>query len=193
MATSGGFLTEHMALHIVAMNVAAPLAIFLWRRFSEHIAEEYRPGSLAASAALQLLLLWGWHVPSAFAFAMASPVAGAAMHVSLFGAALWFWHSVFAAAGEARWRALGALLVTGKLFCLLGVLLAFAPRPLFAGIGHAHEALAAKLLLEDQQLAGLMMLIACPLAYVGAAVIIAARWISEMERQPPGFGVERFS
>jgi putative membrane protein len=57
-----------------------------------------------------------------------------------------------------------ALLLTGKLTCLLAVLLVFAPRALYP-----HAALA------DQQFAGLLMLAACPLSYLGAALVITLR------------------
>jgi putative membrane protein len=113
----------------------------------------------------------------------------AAMHVSLFAVSLWFWASVVAEAEASRWRSLGALLITGKLFCLLGVLLAFAPRPLYAEAAHAHGMnQMAMNLLGDQQLAGLLMLVACPLTYVLAGIIIAARWIAEIERRPSWIG-----
>ena len=109
------------------------------------------------------------------------------MHLSLIGAALWFWHSVILAAERSSWRALGALLITGKLFCLLGVLLAFASRPLYSQAALAHSGhsahINAGMLLPDQQFAGLLMLIACPLTYVLAGVIIAARWMAEIERR----------
>ena len=35
--------------------------------------------------------------------------------------------------------------------------------------------------LADQQLAGLLMITACPLTYVTAGVIIAARWVLELD------------
>ncbi len=102
------------------------------------------------------------------------------MQSSLLLAALLFWYSVIFA--EARWYSLLALLTTGKLFCLLGALLTFAPRPiypqlreLYAQAGHFPVETA----LSDQQLAGLLMLVACPLIYVLASVVLAARWLLE--------------
>jgi putative membrane protein len=76
-----------------------------------------------------------------------------------------------------------ALIVSGKFACLLGVLLIFAPRPLFephaAHVGQAtHTALMA-----DQHLAGLLMIAACPLSYVLTAVILAARAVTRLEKR----------
>lgn len=188
MAIPGGFLTEHMALHIVTMNLAVPLGVLLWRRLPGSSHARSAAPWIATASAVQLVFLWTWHLPPVLAYAVASPIGAAAMHISLLGAALWFWHSVIVAAERSNWRALGALLITGKLFCLLGVLLAFAARPLYPQAALAHAAHGAHfdpgMLLSDQQFAGLLMLIACPLTYVLAGVIIAARWIAQIERRP---------
>lgn len=131
---------------------------------------------LTAVTLLQLAVLWGWHAPPAMRFVMASDVGSALMQLSLFAVALWFWLVVLAQRGGARWRSIFALLVTGKLFCLLGVLLVFAPRSLYAG---------ADVSVSDQQLAGLLMLGACPLAYVLASILMAARWLDDLALAAP--------
>lgn len=187
MEDPAGFLAPHMATHIVVMNLAAPLAVMLWRRMVATMPDGALSSSVGPATAFQIALLWGWHLPKPLAFAYAHPGMLALMHVSLFAAALWFWNAVIKEAGEARWRALCGLLITGKLFCLLGILLTFAPRALFvraAEICFGAGATAGSLL-QDQQLAGLLMLIACPLTYVVASVVIAARWLGEMERRRP--------
>jgi putative membrane protein len=69
-------------------------------------------------------------------------------------------------------------LLTGKLSCLLGALLIFAPRILYTS-GHQHSAMAN---LTDQQLAGLLMIIACPLSYVTAGVVLAAQMMADLGR-----------
>lgn len=96
------------------------------------------------------------------------------MHLSLFAAALWFWWSIAAAAGQ--WQAIFALLLTGKLVCLLGALLIFAPRVLCApASGQGFD-----LTLADQQLAGLLMVSGCSLSYVLAAVITAGQMMDAL-------------
>jgi putative membrane protein len=191
MAEFGGALAHHMAVHILAMNLAAPLAAFFFRAFNPVTGWSISRW-LWPAVALQLALLVGWHLPVVLAFAFASDAALAAMHLSLFLAALWFWLAVFAAADETAWRSLAALLGTGKIFCLVGVLLAFAPRPIYAAVGMSHGSAppSASELLADQQLAGLLMLIACPLAYVLAGIVIAARWLSAIDK-PPEAGVRQ--
>lgn len=189
----GGFLTQHMAAHILAMNVVAPVLVLLLparavRRLAL-VPVEMVPGTggtgrlLALATVLQLALLWGWHAPAVFAAATASAGLMVLMHLSLIAAALWFWSAVVAADRAGDWAPLGALLITGKLFCLLGLLLAFAPRALYATAAFIQSCFAAggatgvSPPVADQQLAGLLMLTACPLVYVTAAVVIAHRML----------------
>lgn len=174
-----GPLSHHMARHVLIMNVAAPVAATaLYAR---------RPGSLvaplglAAASTLQLLLLWGWHTPPALAASEQSPLLMLLMHLSLFGAALLFWLAIHTAASREHWRSLLALLVTAKLFCLLGAVLTFSPRALYDFSGHAHGVHAGGAL-ADQQLAGLLMLAACPLTYVVAGVVLAVEWVRDLDR-----------
>lgn len=176
-----GALSHHMAVHIVAMNLAAPALALAWRIFGG--GERARAGWLWPATALQLALLLGWHLPGVLTLAFASGAAMAAMHLSLFLAALAFWAAVIDAAEGAAWRPLVALAITGKIFCLLGVLYALAPRSIYAGIASSHEAMPPVDLLADQQLAGLLMLIACPIAYGLAGLAVAARWLSAFERR----------
>jgi len=189
MLETGGFLAQHMAVHILAMNIAAPLLVLAWRLVAGGAKNPGKAWWIGPAAVVQVALLWLWHLPGPMAFAFAFPGGEILMHLSLFAAALWFWRLVLDEAEAARWRALGALLLTGKLFCLLGVLLTFAPRALYlraAEICLGGRA-TAEMLLSDQQLAGLMMLIACPLVYVLAGIVIAARWLREIERRPTSF------
>jgi putative membrane protein len=183
MIETGGFLAQHMAVHILAMNVAAPAAVLAWRRFSAGPPDAGGIRWIGWAAALQIALLWLWHLPDAMAFAFGTRGGQVLMYLTLFAAALWFWHGIVNNAHAACWRALGALLFTGKLFCLLGILFTFAPRPLYARAAEIcfGGRVSADILLADQQLAGLMMLVACPIFYVLAGVIIATRWLREME------------
>lgn len=187
MEDPASFLTRHMAAHIVVMNIAAPFLVILFRRVAVIAPNPASARWIGPATAVQIALLWGWHLPAPLAFAYAVLGALMLMHVSLFGAALWFWWTVLEEAESARWRALGALLITGKVFCLLGVLLTFAPRALFVRAAELclGAGTAAGSLLQDQQLAGLLMLVACPLTYVLAGVVIAARWLGDIERRGP--------
>lgn len=173
MQASLGPLSSHMLQHIVLMNVVAPLLLLALR--------PHLPATLWQSwpwaAAVQLSLLWAWHAPATMNAALGSHLLHVAMQGSLFLSALWFWSSLITMPQPARWRGLFSLLVTGKLFCLLGALLIFAGRPIYSAAGHGNGPIA----LADQELAGLLMIVACPLSYVAAGVVIAARWFIALE------------
>jgi putative membrane protein len=174
-----GPLSALMAQHLLAMNVVAPLIAATRSRSST-------PNSVAAlswSSLAQIAVLWLWHAPSLQVSASQSPAWHLAMLAVLTGAGSIFWWAVISMPPNRRWAAVGALLVTGKLACLLGALLIFAPRDLFNLSGLAIALCGAgPSSLGDQQYAGLMMVIACPLSYVLAATIIATQIIFDTTR-----------
>jgi len=179
-----GQFASHMLQHLVLMNLMVPVAIFVFRG---HLHQRWIGHSWPWATAAQIVLLWSWHSPSALAAAMASPLLMALMHISLVMAAIWFWASIAAMRREESWRALFALLITGKLFCLLGALLVFAPNLLF-DLGSAHQHSTAGQTLEDQQMAGMLMLIACPMSYVAAGIVLAGRWFLSLDQDERAHG-----
>ncbi|MBM3545540.1 MAG: cytochrome C oxidase assembly protein [Alphaproteobacteria bacterium] len=160
-----GRLSMQMVLHLAAMNVAAPMAATVLPAWPA------RRSFLWTAALTQILLLWAWHAPASQQAAAAAPLLHVAMLVSLSLVALLFWYAVLSSASERRWSAVMALLLTGKLACLLGALLIFAPSDLYR-LGS----------LDDQQLAGLLMVTACPLSYLVAGVVLAAQALAHPER-----------
>ena len=167
-------LPTHMALHIGLMNVAAPLmaAVLVHRTGSGG-----RAARLWLIAAVQIVLLWASHAPALQQQTAASHLLQWVMHGSLFLIALCFWHALLRLPAAVRWQAIPVLLLTGKLVCLLAALLIFAPRVLYTS-PHADAAHWAITTLEDQQLAGLLMITACPLSYLVAGVVFAAQAIA---------------
>jgi putative membrane protein len=169
-----GPLTSHMIVHIASMNVAAPLAAVQLSRASRVNVSS----ALWTAAVAQMALLLALHAPALHHAAYASPLLQLALHTCAFLVAVAFWLSIVDG-HTRRWQTILALILSGKLACLLGALLVFAPRPLFAH----HAAGEASLL--DQQMAGLLMIAACPLSYVLPAVYITARTIVRLDRGRP--------
>jgi putative membrane protein len=130
---------------------------------------------LVAATLAQLLTFAAVHAPSVHAIAGRSSLLSVA-HVCLFAESVWFWLAVLGTHGAGRWRSLLALLLTGKLVCLMAAILVLAPRMLFVGKSHAAHGAS----LADQHLAGLLMLAACPLTYVLAGVVIAGQWLRDL-------------
>jgi putative membrane protein len=161
----------HMALHIALMNVAAPLgAALLATRLPGHFG---LPRTLWLATGAQLVLLWGWHMPSVQHAAATSHALQAAMHAMLLISALGFWCAMVSLPVRSRWQVIAALVLTGKLACLLSALLIFSPRLLYHAADHPMQ-------LDDQQLAGLLMITACPLSYLVAAIVIAIQLLRRL-------------
>lgn len=163
-AAYAGHLARHMITHIALMSLLAPL-LALW--LGERLPSVLRTNLWWATAA-QAIILLAWHAPPLMRVSMASGVAGVLWNATLLALATWFWSAVLAGARTRAWATSFALLLTGKLFCLVALLLVFAPRSLYGG-GAA---------LADQQLAGLLMVSLCPLTYVLAAIWLIARWLN---------------
>jgi len=167
---NAGVFSRHMIIHIALMTVAAPVLASLLLKLS---AKSASVSTLFAAVTLQAALLLAWHSPLGIGLAMKGHAGTLLMQATLFFSALWFWLTVFNQTGEHLWRAVIALLLTGKLFCLMAVLLIFAPRVLYGMTAMPIE-------LADQQLAGLLMVTVCPITYVLAAVVLISRWFQTL-------------
>jgi putative membrane protein len=178
-----GHFSMHMMLHIASMNIVAPwlAALIVTRRQLGGTRSSW----LWIATFLQIVLLWSWHSPAVHDVAIRSPALGVTLHAALFLAALLFWLALLTISVASRWQTIPALLLTGKLACLLAALLIFAPRTLYESAGHlAHiaERFSGLRALDDQQLAGLLMITACPLSYLIAAVIITVQLIGRPKK-----------
>ena len=175
-----GALSRHMVMHIVAMSVLALLLATGWALIAPSRSAGGR--ELWAATALQIAALWMWHLPVAHHFAAASATGTLAMHASLLITAIWFWLSLLRLRDAQQWQGILALLITGKLACLLAALLVFAPRAVLAA--HSHHDVTGHAL-DDQHLAGLLMIVACPASYVLAGVLMAVRLIGVTQPTQP--------
>lgn len=164
-----------MAAHIAAMNVLAPLAAIA---IVPAIGRQVSTMAFWAASVLQIAALWAWHLPVLQNFSAHGLAGPLLMHASLFLAALAFWTSLQLLRGPQRWHGILGLLMTGKFSCLLAALLVFAPRPLYTLSHHAPQSLG------DQQLAGLLMITACPLSYVVAGIVITVQLINDLPTPP---------
>ncbi|MDY6984678.1 MAG: cytochrome c oxidase assembly protein [Pseudomonadota bacterium] len=165
----------HMLLHVLMMSAVAPLGIAALRIAAHRMAAhrwlhrgEWRasPSNLWFATGLQLVVFLYWHSPSAMTHAMHAWSGALLLQVSLLAAAGLFWWCIAGLQRDKAWHAIAALLVTGKTFCLVAVILTFAPRPLY----HMMS-------VGDQQLAGLIMITLCPLTYVASALWLCRRWL----------------
>jgi putative membrane protein len=130
---------------------------------------------------LELVVVWGWHVPAARAFATGSAAGLVIEQLTFLGAGLLLWSACLGAGsahGSAR-RASGviALLLTTMHMTLLGVLIALAPRTLYGTTGFTCLGIIVEPL-ADQQLGGVVMLVVGAGSYLlgGLALLSRLLW-----------------
>jgi putative membrane protein len=198
--------SAHMVQHLLLILIAAPLCVLgaplvpaLWAfsparrrrlgrwwcgatRLRHAVHTMTQPGVVFV---LHMTLLWFWHFPAPYRVALEHEGVHAMEHLSFFGSAALFWWVVAQPTGRRRAsEPVSLLLVFGTLMHsgALGAVLMFAPVPWYpihaAGV-HAW----GTTLIEDQQLAGLLMWIPAGAVYVAAAAWLFLRWMRADERR----------
>jgi putative membrane protein len=188
----------HMTQHELLMLIAAPLIVLgrpmitaMWA-----LSDSLRARAIAASRPLvrpwraitnpfvvliaHAVILWGWHVPRAFEFALHHEGVHAVQHLMFFiSAALFWWALIHGRYGRVGYGvAVFFVFFTMMHTSLLGVMLTFARSIWYPTYAHtsAHA-------LEDQQLAGLIMWIPAGLIFMLIGLALFAAWLGESERR----------
>jgi cytochrome c oxidase assembly factor CtaG len=184
----------HMIEHEIVMVLAAPLLVLgrplgaalwalpqSWRRALGQLAHGQLWRGLwrrltrpAVATLLHALAIWIWHLPVLFDATVTQIAMHRAQHLSFLLSALLFWWALRRRRDPAI--AVGHLFVTMVHTGILGALLTFAPRVLYAR-QTAQASLWGLTPLEDQQLAGLVMWAPGGIVYAGAALACIAAWI----------------
>lgn len=174
-ALSGHAMAGHMAAHMIAVAVAAPLIAWGLQGTRLDFAERWpRLISPMPAALVEAMIVWIWHVPALRRLAGHHPAWLALEQASFLAAGLLLWSAVLAP--QHRAAGVGALLVTAMHMTLLGALIGLAPRPLYAHTGpHA---------LADQQVAGVVMLLVGGIAYLAGALAMLARLLQTPAKAP---------
>lgn len=199
-AFSESSFAAHMAQHMLLIAGAGPLLAAARPGIAITAALAAVSPALAATLAqprkwLRVMLLpsvvfavhgaviWGWHAPLLFESALRWEWVHRIEHVSFLIAGYWYWAVLLRQAdaeggghaAAALWS-LATLMHTG----LLGALITFAPRPLYATYIETQGSVAAAL--QDQQLAGLLMWVPMAIPYVIGGLAFAAAWMQKGER-----------
>lgn len=169
----------HMA-QLMVLTAGAALLAAGWRA-----PRRWRAGSLGKAAALHGLWLWVWHLPAVYEAALVFDGIHVGMTTGLVLSAFWFWWLVLQAPAAQRGKVLVALVLTMGHTGLLGALLTFAGRPLYALQAAGARAWGMEPLV-DQQVAGLLMWVPGGLAYVGVALGLALCWMPGARRRVLG-------
>jgi cytochrome c oxidase assembly factor CtaG/cytochrome c2 len=194
----------HMVQHLMLMMVAAPL--FAWSRPALVLLWALPPKGRkvmgrawagfglrgAIRGLMHPITVWVlfsgafvfWHFPVPYSWALQNELVHALEHLSFFITALMFWTIVLEPDGYRR-LGYGATLIfvatNGIVSGLPGALMILATQPLYPV--HADRVAAWHMtLLQDQQLAGVIMWIPGGLAYAAATCFAFVKWLSGSER-----------
>jgi putative membrane protein len=164
-ALSSALFSARVTHHIILIAAAAPL---LARAFP---LPRIPSPPLVPVVAAHTVIVWLWHAPGLYTWGLASVPAYWLMQATLLGSAWLMWRSIFAPLVQTG-VALMALVSTIGQMGLLGALIVFSPRPLYA-VHFASTAAWGLSPLADQQLAGLLMWVLAMLPYLAAGLWIA--------------------
>jgi putative membrane protein len=171
-ALSVSLFAARVGQHMLLVLVAAPLLAYAWpRRHSAPVRESTHGGwRMWAPTLAFFLALWFWHMPDPYDATFRYTFVYWCMHVTLFGSGILLWrvflHHPPGQAAEAL--AVGAL--TSMQMSLLGAVLTFAGRPLFAWHLLSMTGAWGVTPLQDQQLGGAFMWVPGMLLFVWVAI-----------------------
>jgi putative membrane protein len=185
----------HMIQHMLLLDLVPILAILgftkvILRPVTRLVRDlEHRAGALAHPAfavVLYVVVIWVWHIPAAYDYAVTHPEVHVLEHVSfvLVGSLYW-WHLLSPIRARLRLDGMGPVvyMASTKLFVgALGMGLAFAPSALYPYyVHHAHVwGISAH---DDQSIAGLIMAVEQSLVMGTALVLLFVRALTESERE----------
>jgi putative membrane protein len=207
-ALSSALASAHMVQHLMLTVVAAPLlaasapVTFLLRGLPAPVRRSVRGvrrSPLARSvsrlgrnavvmAAVHTVVVWFWHIGSAYDAAVDSEVLHAIEHATLLATALASWAAILNIAGTIRTASGSGVLVLFGLSmqsAILGALLTFAPRPWYRSYTQT-TATWGLTPLADQQLAGVIMWVPAGVVYLVAALHMLASWTNTHAALQPG-------
>jgi putative membrane protein len=164
-ALASALFSARVLHHVLLVAAVAPLLAWAFPL--------RRLGSLPLGllVAVHAVVMWFWHAPGAYSWGLATVWAYWLMQATLLGSAWLLWRGIFSTTVQ-RGAAMVALAVTIGQMGLLGALLVFAPRPLYAE--HLASTFAWGLgPLADQQLAGLLMWVPAMLPYLAVGLTMA--------------------
>jgi putative membrane protein len=173
-ALSSALFAARVLHHVILVAAVAPLLALAFPL--------RRAGSLplAALVVVHAVILWFWHAPGPYDWGLATVPAYWLMQGSLLGSGWLMWRAILAPAAQPG-PALVALAATVGQMGLLGALIVFASRPLYAV--HFASTWPWRLSpLADQQLAGLLMWVPAILPYVGVGLWLV--WSSLRPAEP---------
>ena len=194
-ALSRALMVIHMTQHILLLDIMPILLILsltkgILRPVTRRLTIiESRAGFFADpvfAVFLYVGVMWLWHVPAMYDFALAHSNVHLLEHVCFMTAGmLYWWHLLSPIRSRMRLEGMGPvvyMVVTKMLVGLLGVILAFAPTSIYPWYQHHPEywGLTPRV---DQNLAGLLMALEQSIVMGVALAYLFVRMLNEDERE----------
>jgi putative membrane protein len=167
----------HMIVHMGVVAGAAPLIALGLSGSRQDLTMRWPWFTPVLASMVELVAVWGWHLPAARELAEASWLVTALEQASFLAAGVLLWLSCLGGALDGREgrRLAGTfgLLFTSMHMTLLGALLALSPRPLYgsADVSCFGVPLSAAV---DQQAGGVVMLLVGAIVYLLGGVTLLA-------------------
>ena len=159
---SVSLFSARVGQHMMLTIVAAPLIVLRLPRLKAGLL-----GNPLLAAFGFTVMLWFWHAPRPYEATFSSDAVYWAMHLTTFGAALWFWRAVLRVPPERIALAIAGAVIGGVQMAFLGALITFSPRALYAA--HTLTTRAWGLTpLQDQQIGGAIMWVPAGVIFVAA-------------------------
>ncbi len=193
--------SAHMLQHLLLILAVPPLLLLgipapladralsrRWLRLAEQIL-----GNPFLAWLLGVGVVWLWHLPAMFDATLESESIHILEHISFLVTGVIFWWPIYAPLAKRRLSLAGTLaylLPAGMASTLLGIILALAPRVIYAPYLDPAGTQATLALIRDgwglspivdQQIAGLLMWVPGSLVYMGVALGAFIHWMGAPE------------
>lgn len=193
--------SAHMIQHLILLLISCPLMILglpeaemralLKRPFFDRL--EQRLSQPAVALLVAVGVIWTWHFPPFYNFALAHEGVHAFQHLTFLVSAAIFWWPVLTPLEERRMPAPAVLLyifLASLANAVLGIILTFVPAGLYPAYLHPEDPWHILVTLQntwgltpqtDQQLGGMIMWVPGSLIYLIAILGCLLRWYNHPE------------
>jgi cytochrome c oxidase assembly factor CtaG len=195
--------SAHMIQHLLLILISAPLFVIgLPEAPIRKLLEqpkinriEQRLSHPAIALLIAVGVVWVWHFPAFYNFALSNESIHAFQHLTFLVSATIFWWPVFTPLEERRMQAPMVLLyifLASLADAILGIILTFVPAGLYSIYLHPEDPWHILTILRDtwgispqvdQQLGGLVMWVPGSLIYLAALLGCVLRWFNTPETE----------